>query len=336
MNGLFLDLKHAVRSIAAAPRFAATVIVTLALGIGANTAVFSVLNRVVLTPLRYEDPERLVRVYVESLLLSVAGGIAGCLVAPAVTRVLLAAAPATVAQAGNGSLERAVLAFSAGIALLAGLVFGVAPAAQVARTDLEGLLRESGRTGSGSRRQTRARNALVVCQVALALVLLVGAGLLLRSFDRLRAVALGVRPSRVMTFAVNLPGGRYPDAEQRARFHRDFQARLSALPGVRAAAAISWLPVTGTYHSWGVRRTDLSAGVAHDAGPATCDRGAVFRRGGDSAPAGTDVQRGRRYQRAAARGHQSGARTAGVSFGESGRTTAAGRRRAGRDHRRGR
>jgi predicted permease len=161
-----------------------------------------------------------------------------------------------VAHAGHGSIERAVLAFSAGIALVSGLVFGVAPAAQAARTDLEGVLRESGRTGSGSRRQTRARNVLVVCQVALALVLLVGAGLLLRSFERLRAVALGVRPSRVMTFAVNLPGGRYPDAEQRARFHRDFQARLSALPGVRAAAAISRLPVTGTYHSWGVRRAD--------------------------------------------------------------------------------
>jgi putative ABC transport system permease protein len=200
---------------------------------------------------------RLVRqLLIESLLLSLAGGIAGLFVAPAVTRVLLAAAPTAVAHAGNGTLERAVLAFSVGIALVSGIVFGVAPAAQAARTDLESVLRESGRTGSGSRRQTRARNVLVVCQVALALVLLVGAGLLLRSFERLRSVALGVRPSRVMTFAVNLPSGRYPDAEQRARFYRDFQARLAALPGVRAAAAISRLPVTGTYHSWGVRRAD--------------------------------------------------------------------------------
>src|SRR5712691_9941875 len=201
---------------------------------------------------------RLVRqLSIESLLLSLAGGIAGLFVAPAVTRVLLAAAPTAVAHAGNGTLERAVLAFSVGIALVSGIVFGVAPAAKVARTDLEAVLRESGRTGSGSHRQTRARNGLVVCQVALALVLLVGAGLLLRSFERLRSVALGVRPSRVLTFAVNLPSGRYPDAEQRARFHRDFQARLAALPGVRAAAAISRLPVTGTYHSWGVRRADL-------------------------------------------------------------------------------
>jgi predicted permease len=119
------------------------------------------------------------------------------------------------------------------------------------------MLRESGRAGGGSRRQTRARNSLVVCQVALALVLLVGAGLLLRSFEGLRSVALGVRPSHVMTFAVSLPTGRYADPERRARFYREFEARLAALPGVRAAAAISRLPVTGSFHSWGVQRADL-------------------------------------------------------------------------------
>jgi putative ABC transport system permease protein len=197
---------------------------------------------------------------IESVLLSLGGAVAGLLVAPAVIRVLLAAAPAAVAHAGSGTLERAVLTFSIGIALVAGIGFGIAPAAQMARTNLEGMLRETGRSGSGSRRQTRARNALVVCQVALALVLLVGAGLLLRSFERLRSVALGVQPSRVMTFAVNLPVGRYRDPEQRARFHRDFEARLAALSGVRAAGAISRLPVTGSYHSWGAQRADLPAG----------------------------------------------------------------------------
>ncbi|HEY2151471.1 MAG TPA: ADOP family duplicated permease, partial [Vicinamibacterales bacterium] len=196
---------------------------------------------------------------IESVLLSLAGAVAGLLIAPAATRVLLAAAPEGVAHAGSGSLERAVLAFSIAMALAAGIGFGVAPAVQMARTDLEGTLRESGRVGRSSRRQTRARNALVVCQVALALVLLVGAGLLLRSFDRLRSVSLGVQPSHVMTFAVNLPDGRYADPERRARFHRDFEARLSSLQGVRAAGAISRLPVTGSYHSWGVQRADLPA-----------------------------------------------------------------------------
>jgi putative ABC transport system permease protein len=201
---------------------------------------------------------RLVRqLLVESVLLSLTGGVVGLLLAKMISGTLLAAAPAAVTHVGSEALERSVLAFSFGVAVLAGIAFGVAPAIQATRPDLEMMLRESGRSSSGSRRQTRARNVLVVCQVALALVLLIGAGLLLRTFERLRSVDLGVRTSHVMTFAVNLPMGRYADAEQRARFHRDFQARLAALPGVRAAAAVSRLPVTGTYHSWGVRRADL-------------------------------------------------------------------------------
>jgi len=201
---------------------------------------------------------RLVRqLLVESVLLSLTGGVAGLLLARIISGALVAAAPAAVTRVGSEALEQSVLAFSFGVAVLAGMAFGVAPAIQATRPDLEGMLRESGRSSSGSRRQTRARNVLVVCQVALALILLIGAGLLLRTFDRLRAVDLGVRTSNVLTFAVHLPMGRYGDAEQRARFHRDFQARLEKLPGVRAAAAISRLPVTGTYHSWGSRRADL-------------------------------------------------------------------------------
>lgn len=200
---------------------------------------------------------RLVRqLFMESVLLSLTGAAGGVLLAPVVTRILMATAPMAVAQAGTGTLERSVLTFSVAVAVLAGVGFGLAPAAQIARTNLEGVLRESGRVDAGSRRQTRTRSALVVCQVALALVLLAGAGLLLRSFERLRSVALGVRPAQVLTFSVNLPAGRYADPERRAGFHRDFEARLAAIPGVRAAAAISRLPVTGTYHSWGVQRVD--------------------------------------------------------------------------------
>ena len=200
---------------------------------------------------------RLVRqLLIESLVLSIAGGAAGLLLARAVTGVLIAAAPAVVARASRGPLDQIVFAFSAAIAVLAGLAFGVAPALQGARPDLETVLRDSGRSGSGSRSQTRTRNALVVCQVALALVLLVGAGLLLRSFERLQSVDVGVRPSNVMTFRVSLPSGRYDDPERRARFYRDYIARLGALPGVRSAAGISRLPVTGTYHNWGASRLD--------------------------------------------------------------------------------
>jgi predicted permease len=200
---------------------------------------------------------RLVRqLLLESVLLSVAGGVAGLLLARAVTGTFMAAAPAAVARAGGGTLDRAVFAFSAAIAVLAGLAFGVAPAMHGARSDLHAVLGDSGRSGTGSRRRTRARNGLVVCQVALALVLLVGAGLLLRSFERLQSVDLGVRSSHVLTFTVSLPFGRYDDPERRARFYRDFIARLGAIPGVRSAAAISRLPVTGSYHSWGTGRED--------------------------------------------------------------------------------
>ncbi len=200
---------------------------------------------------------RLVRqLLLESLLLSVAGGTAGLLLARAATGTLMAAAPAAVSRAGGGTLERAVFMFSAAIAVLAGLVFGAAPAVQGARPNLEAVLRDSGRSASGSRSQTRARNSLVVCQVALALVLLVGAGLLLRSFERLQAVNVGVRPSHVLTFTVSLPSGRYDDPEQRARFYRNFIARLGAIPGVSSAAAVSRLPVTGTYHNWFTGRAD--------------------------------------------------------------------------------
>jgi hypothetical protein len=116
-----------------------------------------------------------------------------------------------------------------------------------------GLLRTA---NASDTRTAGTRNALVICQVAIALVLLVGAGLLLQSFQRLRSAPLGVQPSRVMTFAVNLPNGRYSDPERRASFHREFQARLTAIPGVRSAAAISRLPVTGTFHIWGAKRSD--------------------------------------------------------------------------------
>jgi putative ABC transport system permease protein len=198
---------------------------------------------------------------IESLVLSIAGGLAGLALAVGLTRTLLASAPDTVAQVGNASLEITVFAFSLAVAVLAGIAFGVAPALQFTRPNLENLLRESGRTGSGSRRHTHVRNALVICQIALALVLLSGAGLLLRSFDRLRTLALGVKPEKVVTFQVHLPSGRYQDPAARARFHLELERRITALPGVHGAGAISRLPVTGTYHSWGTLRDDAPQGT---------------------------------------------------------------------------
>ena len=209
---------------------------------------------------------RLVRqLLVESVLLSVAGGLAGVALAHVVTRVLLTAAPESVSVASGGALDASVLAFSIGVALLAGIAFGVVPALQVTQPGFDGSAYITRRGASAGRRQVRTRNALVVCQIALALVLLVGAGLLLRSFDRLRGVALGVQAENVVAFEVNLPTARYDDPERRARFHRDLQERLAILPFVRTIGAVSRLPVTGEYHTWLTRRLDLPPG-AHDIG----------------------------------------------------------------------
>jgi putative ABC transport system permease protein len=199
---------------------------------------------------------------IESLILSLAGGVAGLALAHLIGTRLLAAAPGSVARIGDGTLDGVVLAFSFVIAVLAGIAFGVAPALQFTRTNLEGTLRESGRSSTGSRRQTRTRNVLVVSQIALALVLLTGAGLLLRSFERLRTTSLGIQPTNVFTFEVHLPAGRYEDPVRRDLFHRTFHERIGALPGVRAVGAISRLPVTGTYHSWGTYRPDARPGSA--------------------------------------------------------------------------
>jgi putative ABC transport system permease protein len=204
---------------------------------------------------------------VESLLLSLAGGVVGLASAQVVTRLLLAAAPDAVARVAVGSSGSGlVFAFGFVVALGAGLAFGLAPALQHARPNLEGVLRDSGRGTSGGRRQARFRQVLVVCQIALALVLLTGAGLLLRSFARLSGVDLGLRAEHVLTFQVNLPAGRYAEPERRAAFHVAFQDRLAAIPGVRAAGAVSRLPVTGTYHTWNAGRTDRpeNAGVSAD------------------------------------------------------------------------
>jgi predicted permease len=198
---------------------------------------------------------------VESLVLSLGGGFAGVGLALLITRLLLAVAPDNVISAVDVGPNTTMLAFGFAVVVLSAIGFGVAPALQFSRPNIELTLRESGRSGTGSRRQTRTRNVLVVSQIALALILLVSAGLLIRSFSRLRAVPLGLTADRVMTFEVHLPQGRYEDPARRATFHREFAERLAGLPGIRAAGAVSRLPVTGGYHTWGTGRADAPEGT---------------------------------------------------------------------------
>ncbi len=203
---------------------------------------------------------RLVRqVLIESVGLAVVGGVAGLLLGLALERALVGLAPLTFAT--PPALDGSVFAFTFVVTAAAGVLFGLAPALQFTRPDLETVLRESGRGSGGSRRQTRTRNAFVVCQVALALVLLAGAGLLLRTFERLIHERVGIRTGNIVTFEINLPDARYGEPERRARFHVDLEERLARLPGVTATGAVSRLPLTGNYHVWGTQRPGQERGI---------------------------------------------------------------------------
>jgi putative ABC transport system permease protein len=185
----------------------------------------------------------------ESVVLAVAGGALGVLVASWGLRVLPAAAPASMLQAilgGRGiGLDGGVLVFTLGLSVLTGLVFGLAPALQASRTDLDEVLKDTGRGEGTGGRGHRLLASFVVSQVAVALVLLVTAGLLVRSFVRLQAVDAGFRADHVLTMRLTLPQGRYAEDGQVAAFYDELLRSLSRLPGARSAAAISNLPMGG-------------------------------------------------------------------------------------------
>ena len=192
------------------------------------------------------------QLFTESLVIAALGGAAGLMVTVVAVKVLLAVSPESLARADEVSFDPMLLAFTASVTILTGLFFGMAPAIQSSRVDLSLALRD-GMRGTGGVRGVRMRGALVACQVALAMVLLVGAGLLMKSFAELQRLELGVEPENVATFEVHLPDARYGEPERRIQFHQTLQDRLRAIPGVRAAGAISKLPVSGQYHTWGWR-----------------------------------------------------------------------------------
>src|SRR5688500_7334920 len=182
----------------------------------------------------------------ESLLLAVAGGAAGLLLAWWLVRLLrvYVTGAVPVQRLDAVSIDGVVLVFTLAAALLSGLVFGLLPAFAASGQALTESLKEGGRTGSSSR-GGRTRATLVVAEIALALVLLVGAGLLVRSFARLTNVDAGFEADQTLSMRVSLPGARYPEAAQRTQFYRDLVQRIAGLPGVQSIGAISFLPLTG-------------------------------------------------------------------------------------------
>jgi putative ABC transport system permease protein len=178
----------------------------------------------------------------ESLLLSTAGGALGLLLAAWGISIISAFVPADIPRVREAGLDPVVLTFTLVASVLTGVAFGLAPALQVSRVDLNETLKEGGRGATEGRGRNRVRGLLIVSEVALSLVLLVGAGLLIKSFVNLRNTNAGFDPRHVLTASVSLPKNRYSKEEQQARFYRRAVERAAALPGVEAAGAILPLP----------------------------------------------------------------------------------------------
>ncbi len=189
---------------------------------------------------------RLVRqLLTESLLLAVAGGLVGLLLAVWGVQGLLLAAPASVPRLDTVGIDVRVLGYTLAVTVITGILFGLAPAVHALRGDLTGALTDGGRAGTSGRRRQRVRQALVMGQVAVALVLVTGAGLLVQSFIRLRQVDPGFVPARLLTARVELSPVRYGANDVKRRFYETLLERLQAMPGVRAAATARALPMTG-------------------------------------------------------------------------------------------
>ncbi len=185
----------------------------------------------------------------ESILLSAIGGIAGLLLSIWLTDLLLSMLPEGAPRMDQVGIDYRVLTFALGISALTGVLFGLAPALQASKLDVSSSLKEGGRTGEGHRR-TSARSLLLIGEVALSLILLVGAGLLIKSFLRLQEVRPGFNAHNVLIASVALPGAKYNE-QQRPEFFRQLIERLQTAPGVQAAGGGINLPLGASNYAIG-------------------------------------------------------------------------------------
>jgi putative ABC transport system permease protein len=183
----------------------------------------------------------------ESVLLSAVGGAFGLLLAWWGTKALIALSPPGLMDLRSVTVSLPVLGFTFVLTLLTGIVFGLVPALEAARFDLNDSLKEGGKNLGGGARSHRLRNLFVVMQVAMALVLLVGAGLFMKSLSRLRAVDPGFNASNLLTMRVSLPGRKYDNDQKVMNFFNQASEQLRALPGVQAVGAINTLPFAGPH-----------------------------------------------------------------------------------------
>jgi putative ABC transport system permease protein len=180
----------------------------------------------------------------ESLVLAVGGGVLGLVVAMGAIEFLRALHPANLPRLGEIEVNLGVLAFTAVVCMATAVGFGLAPAIQASRADHRSTLQAVGR-GAGGRRK-RVRDLLIIGEVALSVVLLVGAGLLIRSFLALQEVRPGFDPSNLLTFQLSFPSKTYPKGPDRRVFLKELETRLRAIPGVKSVGEVSQLPLTGS------------------------------------------------------------------------------------------
>jgi putative ABC transport system permease protein len=205
----------------------------------------------VATRLALGAPRRRVarQVLTEAVVMGVVGGALGVGAGALGLKALLGLGAADLPRGTEIGIDGAVIAFTLALAVSAGVIFGAIPMAQVMRGDLSPVFRTEGRSGTASHRTVLVRSGLVVSQVALAFVLLIGAGLMLASFRAALSVDPGFDPEGLLTAFVSLPSARYPDADARRQFTDELVRQVQAIPGVRATAVTSQLPFTGNNSS---------------------------------------------------------------------------------------
>ena len=197
----------------------------------------------------------------ESALLSVASGVLGLVLSLWLIKVLIAITPPNTPRIDEIAIDLRVFGFTLAVTVLAGILFGLFPALQTSRPNLNETLKDSGQRGSEIGTRNRVGSLLIVSEIALSFVLLAGAGLLIKSFLRLREIHPGFNPDNVLAMRLTLPPGKYSQGEPRAQIYKQLVDQVKATPGVQSAAAVLSLPLGGdTFNVWrGVIREDRPA-----------------------------------------------------------------------------
>ncbi len=184
---------------------------------------------------------------IESVLLAICSGAIGTTLAIGGTRLLAVYSKSNFPQMADVSMDLRVLAFTLTISILSGILFGLTPSLKLSRPDLNSILRDEGRGTAGNRRRDRVRSILVVAQVALSMILLIGSGLLIRSFIRLRTASPGFDPQGTLTMQTYLPPTRYAQQQPRVAFYTAALRSLQTIPGVQSASISTALPVVANH-----------------------------------------------------------------------------------------